>query len=49
MSAARAGVRRHHIMRLKFKTQEDRILLALSRLDFSRKYISPRDVRKCSV
>jgi hypothetical protein len=39
MSAARAGVRRHHSVRFNFKTKEDGTLLTCSRLDFSRKYI----------
>jgi hypothetical protein len=39
MSAARAGVRRHHSVRFKFKAKEDGTLPAMSRLDFSRKCI----------
>lgn len=39
MSAARAGVRRHHSVRFLFKTKEDGSLLGMSRLDFSRKLI----------
>ncbi|KAG1928988.1 zinc finger CCHC domain-containing protein [Pimephales promelas] len=39
MSAARAGMRRHHSVRFKFKTKEDGTLQAMSRLDFSRKCI----------
>ncbi|MGL5405733.1 MAG: hypothetical protein ACRDCT_18060, partial [Shewanella sp.] len=39
MSAARAGVRRHHSVRFKFKAKEDGTFLAMSRMDFSRKFI----------
>ena len=39
MSAARAGMRRHHSVRFKFKAKEDGTLPAMSRLDFSRKCI----------
>ncbi|KAG1925665.1 zinc finger CCHC domain-containing protein [Pimephales promelas] len=36
MSAARAGIRRHHSVRFKFKTKEDGTLQVMPRLDFSR-------------
>ncbi|XP_077060974.1 uncharacterized protein LOC143713527 [Siphateles boraxobius] len=39
MSAARAGMRRHHSVRFKFKPKEDGTLQVMSRLDFSRKCI----------
>ncbi|XP_073722093.1 uncharacterized protein [Misgurnus anguillicaudatus] len=38
MSAARAGVRRHHSVRFLFKEVEGK-LLGMSRLDFSRKFV----------
>lgn len=39
MSAARAGVRRHHSVRLLFNKKDDGTFLVMSRLDFSRKLI----------